>query len=209
MGRSGCNDSHRDNDRAGVLVSLRSIKSALVAVLLRSRYLYRKCWYSIVFFGKPVSVHPTSRISRRSVVRIRGGGSISIGRECTLHDYSMILTHGGDVRIGDHCSLNPFVIVYGHGGVRIGDGVRIAAHTVVIPGNHNPTVDGAPLYLSGTVAKGIEIGDHVWLGAGSRILDGVSIGGNAVVGAGAVVTKSVPANSTVGGVPARLIRQRQ
>lgn len=125
-----------------------------------------------------------------------------------VHDYAMILTHGGDITIGGHCSLNPFVIVYGHGGVRIGDGVRIAAHTIIVPGNHNATVDGEPLYQSGTSLKGIDIGDHVWLGAGSRILDGVSIGRNAIVGAGSVVTKSVPDNATVGGVPARMIRQR-
>lgn len=120
----------------------------------------------------------------------------------------MILTYGGDITIGDNCSVNPFSIVYGHGGTRIGNGVRIAAHTVIIPAHHNIVSDGQPLYLSGTTAKGIDIGDHVWLGAGSRILDGVHIGRNAVVGAGSVVTKSVRENTTVAGVPARVLKQR-
>ena len=111
------------------------------------------------------------------------------------------------MRIGDHCSVNPFTIVYGHGGVRIGDDVRIAAHTVIIPAIHN-VVAGEHLHRSGTSARGIEIDDHVWVGCGVRILDGVRIGRNAVIGAGSVVTKSVPAHATVAGVPARLIEQR-
>jgi acetyltransferase-like isoleucine patch superfamily enzyme len=55
---------------------------------------------------------------------------------------------------------------------------------------------------------GIDIADNVWLGAGSRILDGVHIGRNAVVAAGAVVTKSVPDDTTVAGVPAQVISDK-
>lgn len=118
------------------------------------------------------------------------------------------MTYGGDISIGDNCSINPFSIVYGHGGVRIGNGVRIAAHTVVIPANHTPGSDEQPVHRAPVVSLGIIIGDQVWIGAGARILDGVHIGRNAVVGAGSVVTRPVPANATVAGVPARVIRQR-
>jgi acetyltransferase-like isoleucine patch superfamily enzyme len=120
----------------------------------------------------------------------------------------MILTYGGDIAIGDDCSLNPFAIIYGHGGVRIADGVRIAAHTVIIPANHNVADDVTPLHKSGTSAEGIDIGANVWIGSGARILDGVHIGRRAIVGAGSVVTKAVPEGATVVGVPARVIRQR-
>jgi acetyltransferase-like isoleucine patch superfamily enzyme len=120
----------------------------------------------------------------------------------------MILTYGGDIHIGDNCSLNPFAIVYGHGGVRIGNGVRIAAHTVIVPAMHSDSAEGKALFESGITAHGIEIADNVWLGAGVAILDGVRIGRNSIIGAGSVVTKSVPANTTVAGVPARVIAQR-
>ena len=50
------------------------------------------------------------------------------------------------------------------------------------------------------------IGDDVWIGPGARILGDISIGNNSVIGANAVVTKSFPANSVVGGVPARLLK---
>lgn len=121
---------------------------------------------------------------------------------------SMLLTYGGDIRIGSYCSINPFTIVYGHGGVRIGDGVRIAAHTVIIPANHNVKSDGTPIHLSGHTANGIVIGNYVWIGAGARILDGVHIGNNAVIGAGSVVTRSVPENVVAVGNPARPIKRR-
>jgi acetyltransferase-like isoleucine patch superfamily enzyme len=120
----------------------------------------------------------------------------------------MIMTYGGDINIGHDCSVNPFAIVYGHGGVKIGNGVRIAAHSVIIPANHNIPAAGMHLNQSGISANGIAIGNDVWIGSGARILDGVCIDSNAVVGAGSVVTKSVPAYATVVGVPARVIRER-
>lgn len=172
------------------------------------RALERRIEYSCRFIGRPVHVHPSAWISSRCLIRVHGGGSITIGRNCEIHPFSMLITHGGDIHIGDNCSLNPFAIVYGQGGVRIGHGVRIAAQTIIIPANHNPPVDGVPLYKSGLSAQGIVIEDDVWLGAGSRILDGVRIHRRAIVAAGSVVTKSVAENSTVAGVPARVIDQR-
>ena len=85
------------------------------------------------------------------------------------------------LRISTKQFLNPFTIIYGHGGVRIGDGVRIAAHTIIIPANHNPA-NSEPLYESGTNAQGIEIGPNVWVGSGVRILDGLATGREARTG---------------------------
>ena len=141
-------------------------------------------------------------------MRTAGGGSITIGADCEIHDFAMILTYGGRIEIGDRSSVNPFSIVYGHGGTRIGTGVRIAAHSVIIPANHVSGDERRPLHDSGVVSKGIDIGDHVWIGAGCRILDGVSIGRHTVVGAGSVVTRSLPENATAVGAPARVIGTR-
>jgi acetyltransferase-like isoleucine patch superfamily enzyme len=186
-----------------------SLRHGVIAAIRGVCFAWRWLRYCISYAGQPISVDPSTSISRRSVLRVIDGGSIRIGRNCTLHDYAMILTYGGDITIGDDCSLNPFAIVYGGGGVRIGNGVRIAAHTVIIPANHRTGTDDVPLHLAGIVATGITIADHVWLGSGSRILDGVQIGRNAVVGAGSVVTRSVPDNTTVAGVPARPIQPRE
>jgi acetyltransferase-like isoleucine patch superfamily enzyme len=171
-------------------------------------FFLRRCEFALRFFGRPVEIDPSSWVSSRSNIRNCGGGRIKIGKHCEIHPYSMILTYGGDIVIGDNCSLNPFAIIYGHGGVRIGNGVRIAAHTVIIPANHNVSSDGKPLLESGFTARGIEIDDNTWLGAGAVILDGVHLGRNSVIGAGSVVTKSVADNTTVAGVPARAISSR-
>jgi len=89
------------------------------------------------------------------------------------------------VRIGDHVMVGPAVQIY------------TAAHTLE-----------AETRIQGwEVAKPIAIEDNVWLGGGAILLPGVRIGRNAVVGAGAVVSRSVPANTIVAGNPARVIRE--
>jgi hypothetical protein len=57
-------------------------------------------------------------------------------------------------------------------------------------------------------AHSVTIGHDVWIGHGATVLPGVSVGNGAVIGAGAVVSKDVPAWTIVGGVPAKLIRER-
>ena len=62
--------------------------------------------------------------------------------------------------------------------------------------------------IDGNMSKAeIVIGDHVWVGARSIILKGVTIGNGAIIAAGSVVTHDVPENVLVGGVPAKIIRQ--
>ena len=67
-------------------------------------------------------------------------------------------------------------------------------------------IDDDALIGHGMIAKPIHIGKKVWLGANVTVLQGVTIGENAIVAAGAVVTKDVPANAIVGGVPAKVIK---
>ncbi|MCB9079909.1 MAG: acyltransferase [Anaerolineaceae bacterium] len=120
----------------------------------------------------------------------------------------MLLTYKGEIEIGDNCSINPFCVIYGHGGVKIGNDVLIATHTVIIPSNHNFSSLDRPIRLQGNTSKGIIIEDDVWIGAGCKILDGVIIGKSSIVAAGSVVNKSIEPYSIVGGVPAKLIRKR-
>jgi acetyltransferase-like isoleucine patch superfamily enzyme len=120
----------------------------------------------------------------------------------------MLITYGGDIDIGVNCSVNPYCVLYGLGGLKIGDNVRIAAHTVIVPANHTFDDPSIPICRQPETKKGIIIEDDVWIGAGCRILDGVRIGRGSVIGAGSVVTKSIPEMSVAVGVPARVIRRR-
>lgn len=111
-------------------------------------------------------------------------------------EFGKNLTLGKGVFINIGCSFQDT------GGISIGDGSLIGHGSVVTTLNHG--VD--PARRADMQPAPVVIGRKVWLGARVTIVPGVTIGDGAIVGAGAVVTKDVPANAIVAGVPARLIR---
>lgn len=146
------------------------------------------------------------KISKSATLGRRG--KVSIDKESKIYRYAELLPYGGHIKIGSHCSVHPFTILYGHGGLNIGDGVRIACHTTIIPANQKFKSLKVPIRKQGLKKEGIEIKDDVWIGTGSRILDGVKIGTGSVIGAGSVVTKDVPPYKVVAGNPAKVISER-
>ncbi len=155
-----------------------------------------------------IHVGERSQIARHAVLTCDGTASIRIGAHCEIHPFARLLTYGGDIRLGDYCSVNPYTILYGHGGLTIGSRVRIAAHVVIIPANHGIDDLDRPMMDQPVINAPVRVGDDVWIGAGARILAGVTIASGAVIGAGAVVTRDVPPNGVVGGVPAKLLYTR-
>ena len=85
--------------------------------------------------------------------------------------------------------------------VIIGEDVKIS-EDVLIRDSDNHTIIGGK-----EKTAPIHIGNHVWIGVRAVILKGVTIGDGAIIAAGAVVTKDVPANTLVGGVPAKIIKE--
>lgn len=146
--------------------------------------------------------------SGKVIFDLTKGGEVRIGSGCVLCEGVIINPFGGSIVIGRECSINPYCVIYGHGGLRIGDFVRIATHSVIIPANHVFDSVDVPIYRQGLTRKGIVIGCDVWIGAGVKILDGVSIEDGAVVAAGAVVNSDVGGNQVVGGIPAKKIGER-
>ena len=84
------------------------------------------------------------------------------------------------ISIGEHCRITPRVMILTHDASLF---------------NHTGQYRVAP----------VKIGDRVYIGYGAIIMPGVTIGEDAIVGAGAVVTRDVPSNTVVAGVPARII----
>ena len=109
----------------------------------------------------------------------------------------------GEDEVGEDVFINACCHFQDHGGVRIGDGCQIGHNVVFATLNHGLS----PEDCKNTYPAPIVLGKNVWVGSNSTILQGVTIGDNAVVAAGAVVTKDVPANVVVGGVPAKIIKK--
>lgn len=137
-------------------------------------------------------------------------GAITVGERSTLHHYSMLIANGGNITAGAGLSVNPFCILYsGQAGLVIGENVRIAAHTVIIPENHNYDRLDIPIRFQGRTSKGVKIGSDVWIGAGAKILDGAVIGDGCVIGANSVVIGEIHPFSVAVGAPAKVIRLRK
>lgn len=110
---------------------------------------------------------------------------------------------GKNITVGKNIFINACCHFQDHGGVSLGGGCQIGHNVVFATLNHGL----APEDRQTTYPAPITLGKNVWVGSNSTILQGVTIGDNAVIAAGAVVTKDVPENTIVGGVPARIIRK--
>jgi acetyltransferase-like isoleucine patch superfamily enzyme len=171
--------------------------------------LFKKLFHKISPKNINIQIDSGAKVSKSSKLETKFGGQIIIGKNCEIGDFAMLLTYGGNIEIGNDCSINPFCVLYGHGGLKIGNKVRIATHTVIIPANHTFENLDMPIMDQPETRKGIIIGDDVWIGNGVRILDGVKIGNGSVIAAGSVVTKNVPSFVVVAGIPANIIKYRK
>ena len=143
-------------------------------------------------------------------------GKIEIGI-CTEINNSLIR---GAVIIGNYTSINgPTTFISSkHNQIKIGNFTSIAHNVTIIEYNHNlnklsTSFLGKKLsgrsFVNDTWSKGpIEIGNDMWIGAGSSVLSGVRIGNGAVIGANSIVNTDVPDYAIVAGNPAKIIRYR-
>ena len=127
----------------------------------------------------------------------------SVGRDVSICP-GFMCDNGKNIHVGDQFLANYNVTILDIMPVHIGDYVMIGPNTLISTVNHPITPKGRREHLG--IGKPVTIGNDVWLGGNVTICPGVTIGNNVVVAAGAVVTKDVPDNSLVGGVPAKLIR---
>lgn len=129
----------------------------------------------------------------------------SLGRHSVVESFSCINNAVGDVVIGDFTRIGLHNTIIGP--VTIGSHVNLAQGITVTALNHNFSNPQQRIDEQGVSTQPVNIGDDVWIGANAVILPGVNIGNHCVVAAGAVVTKDVPDNTLVAGVPAKPIKK--
>jgi acetyltransferase-like isoleucine patch superfamily enzyme len=136
------------------------------------------------------------------------GNNVSIGA-CSRVIVSTSLNDIGDyITIGNNVGIGEFAYLGGAGGLEIGDECIVGQYLSCHPENHNYQDTSISIRHQGVSRKGIKIGKNCWIGSKVTILDGVSIGDGSIIAAGSVVTKSFPENSILGGVPAKLLKNR-
>lgn len=113
------------------------------------------------------------------------------------------INYGKNTQIGKNVFINFDCVFLDLGGITIEDGVLIAPKVSLLSEGHPIS----PQERHSLVPKHIHIKKNAWIGANATILHGVTIGQNAVVAAGSVVTKNVPDNVVVGGIPAQILKR--
>ena len=132
-----------------------------------------------------------------------------VKRKCASYGSALKVNNKSHVShntyLGNHVSMNGLHIS-GGGQVHIGNYFHSGAECMIITQNHNYDYGEAIPYDDTYIMKDVFIGNNVWLGSRVTILPGVRIGEGAIIQAGAVVTKDIPDNCVVAGVPAKKIK---
>jgi acetyltransferase-like isoleucine patch superfamily enzyme len=172
----------------------------LVARLLRRRFL--------TTYGRRLKLDGLAFIGPKVVLQIGKEGRVELGRWSWLGHGTKIRCHEGVVSIGAKTVLGQECTISAYQHVSIGRECVIADRVMLIDFDHGVVEVERPVRLQGIYKRDVRVGNNVWIGYGACILRGVTVGDNAIIGTSAVVTKDVPANAVVAGIPARIIRMR-
>ena len=170
------------------------------------RYLWRRLFTSA---GRRWRTSGMLFLGRRLELQIGRRGEIRFGRFVWIGDGTKIRCHEGTVEIGDKTVLGQECTISAYQRVRIGEQCVIADRAMFIDFDHGVVDVERPIRQQGIYKRDTIVGSNVWIGYGACILRGVRVGDNSIVGTNSVVTKDVPANAVVGGVPAKVIRMRE
>lgn len=190
----------------------------------------RGFWYFPIFFNKKILIGKrVTLISKRKIVFLGSnynldndvfldatsqngillGNNVSIQKRVIIECTGSLTKMGLGLVLGDNVGIGSSSFLGCAGGITIGDNTILGNFVSMHSENHNYFDKEIPIRLQGVNSKGIKIGKDCWIGAKVTILDGVNLGDGCIVAAGGVLTEgSYPPFSILGGVPAKIIKER-
>jgi acetyltransferase-like isoleucine patch superfamily enzyme len=198
VGREIPAELHEPHMPPSIMTALRSHGPGWFASIARQLMWARIQLRNCTHLGKWVRV--------RGRVRVHNEGTIVIGNRVRFRAetaLSELVTWGdGRIEIGDATTINYGSSISAAGMVHIGNDCLIGTYVNIMDSNFHNESDRSWSLAS----EPVTIGDRVWLGNRCVIMQGVTIGDGAIVAACSLVTRDVPANSMVVGVPARVVK---
>jgi acetyltransferase-like isoleucine patch superfamily enzyme len=186
--------------RGGPLALVRFLRANGMLNLKYARLMARWAWLKLRWRG---------RLRTDGLCFVGPGVTLEIGRHAQLRlgrwswlGHGSVAEIGAKTVLGQECTISAFQHV------AIGRECIVADRVMLIDFDHGVVEHERPIREQGIYKRDVRVGHNCWIGYGACVLRGATVGDNAIVGASTVVTKDVPPNAVVGGVPARLLRMR-
>jgi acetyltransferase-like isoleucine patch superfamily enzyme len=142
--------------------------------------------------------------SVRARLQTTNKGKIIVAKKCTLEDNTLIKSNGGKVELGYNVYINRNCNIISRDKIYISFKTTIGPNVCIYDHDHNYLNKGK--IGCEYVTAPVFIDENVWIGANCVITKGVTIGKGSIIAAGSVITRDVPQNVIVGGVPAKVIK---
>ncbi len=191
----------------GPLVLWRFMRANQMVSRDHARLLARLAWLKLRWRGR-LTTDGIAFVCPGVRFEIGRGATVHLGRWSWLGEGTKVRAHEGEVHIGAKTVIGQECTITAFQHVSIGRECILADRVMLIDFDHGVVEVERPVRVQGIYKRDVRLGHNVWVGYGACFLRGVTVGDNAVIGTSTVVTKDVPADAVVGGVPARVLRMR-
>jgi acetyltransferase-like isoleucine patch superfamily enzyme len=193
--------------RGGPIALLRFLRAHGMLNRRYARLALRWAWLKLRFRGR-LQTDGLCFVAPDVIFEIGPGATVHLGRWSWIGHGCKIRAHEGEVRIGAKTVVGQECTISAFQHVSIGRECIVADRVMLIDFDHGVVEVDRPVRAQGIYKRDVRVGHNVWVGYGACFLRGATVGNNCVVGTYAVVTKDVPDNAVVAGVPARTLRMR-
>ncbi len=180
-----------------------SVARPIKVWVLIKRFLFPGWLISLIYYFKF-----KAKISPKSEVEL--SHNIKMGYGCVISSFTKLKASEGTLHFGNRCGIaSGSFISSGEKGIFIGDNFVCGPNVIITASNYNYEKIDVHIEDQGHTSKGIRIGNNVWVGGGSVILDGSYLGNNTIVVANSLVNRRFPDNVILQGNPAKIIFRRK